>query len=352
MSGILKSIGKVFKKIIKSPIFKIAMIAVAVYFTGGLALGALGSTFAAALPGIAGAAEGLGITAGAFAAGAGEAATVAAAAAANAGLAATGAGESIGMTAAEAAAATGAASFGEAGAVGATVGATTDASLGSAGIVNAADAGATAAEAAGAGATDASLGAAGADTATNGLGSATLNAGTDIGANGVDVQQVTGTGFGGNGATGVPGSADTLQTSQLSDQLTQPLSTDAAAKTPQFPSGQNATQVFNQAGTNTSTANIFNTSVPGGSLTAPTNIADVPNWWNNLDPTTKKLAYDGLSQAAKSAIGAIGQKQVLDQQQKNIDQNKADIIRKGAVVDRTSFYKTPSVINSAINGQG
>jgi len=79
MSGLVKGVKKVFKavgsavkKIVKSPIFKAVAIAAAVYFTGGLAMGAMGSTFAASLPGISGAAEALGITAGAF----GEAATV------------------------------------------------------------------------------------------------------------------------------------------------------------------------------------------------------------------------------------------------------------------------------------
>lgn len=63
MSGFLKSIGKAFKKIVKSPIFKAVAIGAAIYFTGGLALGAMGG---AVLPGVGALASGLGITAGSF----------------------------------------------------------------------------------------------------------------------------------------------------------------------------------------------------------------------------------------------------------------------------------------------
>ncbi len=61
MSGVLKSVGKVFSKVVKSKVFKIAAIAAAVYFTGGLAMAASGSAFAAGLPGIGAVGEGLGI---------------------------------------------------------------------------------------------------------------------------------------------------------------------------------------------------------------------------------------------------------------------------------------------------
>ena len=61
MSGIMKKIGKVFKKIVKSKIFKVIAIAAAVYFTGGIALGAMGSGFAASLPGISAAANAIGM---------------------------------------------------------------------------------------------------------------------------------------------------------------------------------------------------------------------------------------------------------------------------------------------------
>jgi hypothetical protein len=67
----------VFKKIVKSPIFKAVAVAAAIYFTGGLAAGAMGSTFAATLPGVGALAEGLGITAGAFGATASAAASAA-----------------------------------------------------------------------------------------------------------------------------------------------------------------------------------------------------------------------------------------------------------------------------------
>lgn len=68
MSGILKSAKKVFAKVVKSKIFKVAAIAAAVYFTGGLAMAASGSAFAAGLPGISSLGGALGMD---FAAGAG-----------------------------------------------------------------------------------------------------------------------------------------------------------------------------------------------------------------------------------------------------------------------------------------
>jgi len=74
MSGAVKAIKKVFKsvgnaikKVVKSKAFKVIVGAVAVYFTAGLAAGAMGWAGAAAMPGITAAAETLGISAGAFA---------------------------------------------------------------------------------------------------------------------------------------------------------------------------------------------------------------------------------------------------------------------------------------------
>jgi hypothetical protein len=131
MSGVVKAVKKVFKavgtaikKVVKSPIFKAILIAAAIYFTGGLALGAMGSTAAAALPGIATFAETVGVTAGAFGAeaavGAGliEGATAAGALIdAGTGVAALDAGATLaGATAAEAAGT--ATLLGEAGALG------------------------------------------------------------------------------------------------------------------------------------------------------------------------------------------------------------------------------------------
>jgi hypothetical protein len=61
MSGILKKIGKVFKKVVSSKIFKVIAIAAAVYFTAGVALAAGGSAFAAGLPGITAAGQAVGL---------------------------------------------------------------------------------------------------------------------------------------------------------------------------------------------------------------------------------------------------------------------------------------------------
>jgi hypothetical protein len=125
MSGLVKGVKKVFKavgKVMKSPIFKAIVIAAAVYFTGGLALGAMGSTFAASLPGITGLAEGLGITAGAFGAAAeatGAALAAGAAGAVDVGMEAA----TVGATAGDAAGAAEAAGAVQAGTEAATVGA-------------------------------------------------------------------------------------------------------------------------------------------------------------------------------------------------------------------------------------
>ena len=61
MSGLVKSVGKVFKKLAKSKVVKGLAIAAAIYFTAGIAAGAMGSTTAAGLPGIRGAADLLGL---------------------------------------------------------------------------------------------------------------------------------------------------------------------------------------------------------------------------------------------------------------------------------------------------
>lgn len=115
MSGFLKSVGKAFKKIVKSPIFKAVVIGAAIYFTGGLALGALGG---AVLPGVGALASTLGITAGSFGAAAAGAVGLSAASIsagvltgaadlAAGGLATAGIGSTIASTAASAAGAAG-----------------------------------------------------------------------------------------------------------------------------------------------------------------------------------------------------------------------------------------------------
>lgn len=68
MSNALKSIGKTFKKIVKSKVFKIVLIAAAIYFTAGIAAGAMGVAGAASMPGIGTAMSTLGIAEGSWAA--------------------------------------------------------------------------------------------------------------------------------------------------------------------------------------------------------------------------------------------------------------------------------------------
>jgi hypothetical protein len=97
MSGIFHAIGKVFSKIVSvvKKIWKPLLIAVAIYFTAGLALAAMPATasFAAAMPGISTAAGALGIGTAAGATGAGLATSAAVATGATeTGAAAAGAG--------------------------------------------------------------------------------------------------------------------------------------------------------------------------------------------------------------------------------------------------------------------
>lgn len=66
MSGLVRSVKKVFKKITKSKVVKGLLIAAAVYFTAGIAGGMMGSTAMASLPGIKSLADTLGIESGAF----------------------------------------------------------------------------------------------------------------------------------------------------------------------------------------------------------------------------------------------------------------------------------------------
>ena len=66
MSGLVRSVKKVFKKVTKSKVVKGLLIAAAVYYTAGIAGGMMGSTDMANLPGIKGLADTLGINAGAF----------------------------------------------------------------------------------------------------------------------------------------------------------------------------------------------------------------------------------------------------------------------------------------------
>jgi hypothetical protein len=117
MSGILKKVGKVFQKIVKSKIFKIVAIAAAVYFTAGIAAGAMGSVFAASLPGISTAASALGLgEVGAFGAAALQGAgVVGGAIAAEAGSVGLGATSAVGAEMGTAGAALGEAGLGAAG---------------------------------------------------------------------------------------------------------------------------------------------------------------------------------------------------------------------------------------------
>jgi hypothetical protein len=314
MSGFLKNIGKVFKKIIKSPIFKIALIAVAVYFTAGLAAGAMGSVFATTLPGISAAASGLGITAGAF----GTSATVAAAAAANAGMIAAGLGESaLGMTAAEVAASgiavTGAEAAGAAGA--AATGAFDMAGAAGTGLLE------SAAEA-GAGATGAfdMTGAAGtglldsASAAAPSAGGSLLNTAKTV--------------------ADYAGKANTLT------GLAKSASGDATVPDEKTPSGYPGNQ------------SDFGKSF--GKPPASAGIEAEKSWWESQDDSTKKIAYSALSDGAKAALGAWAAKSASDERKEEKNQEREDRLRRGAVPDVSSMftgkYKTPGLVRSATGG--
>ena len=371
MSGILKSIGKIFKKIIKSPIFKAVLIAVAIYFTAGLALGAMGAAFATTLPGIAGAAEGLGITAGAF----GSAAATGTAAFEAAGVAATSM-EAL-LPAAE-----GSAALAE------TAGAT--AARGEAAGV----AGAAAGDAAATGIVGEGLAAGAGDAATAAMGDAAgTAAGTaagDAAAAGAAAVPDAAAGVTGE-AAGAAGDAAGSSLSPLTDAATGQVAGDAggaaadsaaaldsagtgveSAASTAVPGTSGSTVPFNAQPTfgpagGAPTSGGFGSTSPfgvpaenlGGLAQTSTGVAQAPAsglqaWWSNLSPATQKAAWTGLSDGAKAVLGAASQKANLDAVEKQRAQDRADIIRRGGVPDLTASYrgnyKTPGIINSATKG--
>lgn len=324
MSGFLKSVGKVFKKIVQSPIFKVVAIAAAVYFTGGLALTAMGgeaAAFAATLPGISSAAGALGI---------GE---IAGAAAAN-----------VGLTAAE-------------------IGATGDAIFAT-GAMEAAGMGAEAAGM-GAGALEAVAGEGGslagtiADSYGAGLGAANeaasgiANAGIEAGgtaANAVDMPDVTSplhdAGAPASSVTGSP-TTPSLGSPQVGPDAQSafnaaPTPNDSPLKPTDWGMGDKGLGTVATAGDQgtLSAAQIAKLSPDQSTW------ASIKSWYNGLDPLEKKMLGEGLSQAGKGALNALSVKSQQDFQMALENQRRGDVTRKGQTFDLTSAYKPVGIINA------
>ncbi len=320
MSGVLKTVGKVFKKIVQSPIFKIVAIAAAVYFTGGLAAGAMGSTFAASLPGIAGLAGDVGLgTTGAFA--------------------------SVGVDAASVATSIGTGAF-DAGMTGIGSGAITDASAVAGATADAvapvtldtagSDAGASLDAATGsnaAGAAAPALDASGAplDTSGSDAGSSLDNA---------------------TGSNGAPSSSDA---GNALDNSTAPGSSAPGASAPgsTAPGGSPST-------TTTGPANVSSNYGPNGQGIGPPENTDgtsaIKNVtdWVKANPTMAQILGKAASTAGSSVVNAISANAQMNQQQQQYEQTRQDIINRGGVPSESAAwkpqtYKTPGVVNAALN---
>jgi hypothetical protein len=347
MSGFLKSVGKVFQKIVNNPIVKVVAIAAAVYFTGGLALGALGGevgAFAASLPGISAAADTLGITAGAF----GTAATEAAAATANAALASAGFGESIGMTAEEAAAAaTG--PFQTATGLAEGVAGTGEAAAGTAAQTFPLEAqpAVTGTDTLGQSAANATANTA--QSATN----AGLNAQQAFDPNAMGNELGTTSGGQGTGVTGQP-----MDPNALGNELG---TTSSGGSTAQIQasspySGSSTSPVTGRVGSPDAlrdAAGNFQTAggpatLDGQSTTNPLSAAW--DWFKNADPLTQKMLLQGISDAGKGALGAIGQQQQNAERRYEFDTLRGDKARMGQTYDLSAVYKKPSIINTGSMG--
>ena len=322
MSGAIKAIGKVFKAIVKSPIFKVIAIAAAVYFTGGLALGAMGSAFAASLPGIAGAADLVGLgTTGAFA-------TV--------GLDATTAALAAGDLA------TGAATYGE----GALSGTSVMADLGST-----ADAGAGAAATdIAAPVADASAGAATGDTAAIDA----ANSAPALDSSGAPLQTGT-TDLAANSPVTDP-SAPTPGTPNVDPNA----GMNANAGTPNAPSAPGSPTAPTATPSNPTTAPAATTqpapgSTPGGDK--PGTMQAVSDWIKT-NPGMAMILGQSVASLGSSAVNAISTNATQSQQQAQYNQNRADAIARGTVPNETGSatwkpqaYKTPGVIDAALNAK-
>ncbi len=294
MSGFLKSVAKVFKSIVKSPIFKAVAIAAAIYFTGGLALTAIGgeaAAFASALPGISSAAEALGIGAVVDAAGAatGTAAWVSGEALVDAGIG----GELIG--AAEAAGEVAGGFTGPEGLI--------DAAANPDYFSMGATSGQTAIDAA---PTDAL-----ANTAESVSGG--INTGEVSGAPNVGLQTSS-------PVTGAPDSTYGMLDRGLGVSGGGTLSPQELA-----------------------------------SLGAhdPTTMQSIKAWYGKLDPLEKKILGEGISQLGKGALSQLSQKSQQEYADAVRNQQRADVARKGQVPNITSAFsytKGPGLINSVTQG--
>lgn len=337
MSNILKSIGNAIKKIVKSPIFKAVLIAVAIYFTAGLAAGAMGSVFAAGLPGIATAAEALGVTSGAFAAGAAGLAeagvgAVAAGAAGDAFAAAAGgeaattfasaAGEAVGVGGAAADAVGSAAAD-----VGGAAGAVTDVAPAGGGIVNSAPSALADSLSAGTTATPDLAG-----IATDATGAATS---ANPAAASLDVA-----------STAAPAVSPEADIAASTSNVAAPAATDIGTNT--VTSGTSS--ALPNAGSGIDSA----TDLLAKKAAGPNMFDKFGSWWGGLSPASQNILGQAGLGAGKAVIGAIGnnnnnavaeQKREFDIKQANTHVNPGKPSPYNGIIN--SMFSRPNPVTGA-----
>ena len=308
MSGIVKSVGKVFRKIVQSPIFKVVAIAAAVYFTGGLAAGAFG-TMAAGAEGAALASSAVleAGAAGAVEAGV-EGAMISAETAGSLAAAASGTVSSAGAIASDALA-SGVTGSVQAGLEGATAGATGITGDVAGAAANVADAG--------------------------------VNAASNVLEGGYPESGVVQSGL------GTPGSN----------------AADAASVANASPNpGNIGDQVLGSNG-QAASDQVANSTVGGGpgSQSWVDNATDAfkRNYYSLSEGAqkvigedgffTKKMIGQGLFDAGKAVVGGIAQQEQLKQQQAQFNTLRSDQQRRGYVPNFTGVYRTPGVIASALS---
>lgn len=375
MSGIIKSVGKAFKKIVSSPIFKVVAIAVAVYFTAGLAAGAF-----AAVPAV-------GATAGTAAIMGAEAMTV--------GSAALMGGEAVG-----AAVLGGAAAAEAAGGIGigleAGIGSAATAATGAGGL-SAAEFSALAlaesaesisfaasiAESTGTNMASAAsvaekLGTLGGEFVTSEealfLGAEGAGGATDYG-----VAQIaqTGSEAGGIANEAIAAASEQPMFTPAEYTPTQPLTTpesfappEQIAQTPTPQAPQAVAPQPTQAATTASPVTGSTGMAPGeGAMQGP-GLKDVAalgqekgafaktmDWFSNLPKPVQKIVSQGLGNMASEGVKAIALNSQQNAIEKSKEQARQDVIRRSGVPyvwgqqstqpANVAAYKTPGIINSA-----
>lgn len=302
MSGVFKAVGKIFKAVVSSPIFKVVLVAAAIYFTAGMAATVLGGTEAAALAGTAATAAGEGslVPLASETMFAGEAAT-----------AATAAGEGALLPAASE----------TAGVVDAATGATADAVSSTA--ANAADwapGEVSPVE----------------NIAANQLGNAP-NIGDPVTAN---------VGAGDFAKTPSDMMSNALNASPQANTM-QPLSDGTDVGTPYTPEGaQPGTSYTPQPPTTPSPTDV-------GPIDSRNMASKAWDWFNGLPKTAQEFAYKGLSEGAKAILQLNAQNKYMEEIQRQ-DAERQNNMKVPAVQGWTQApgYHAPGIINTALSPTG